>query len=89
MKQVILTFCICTYNRNEGLIKLLKSINSSILPPNIDFADINFIVVGNYDGSSKSIIQKKNFRFNVVWYHEVSKGLTYARNRSVELATGA
>jgi len=87
LENYLVTFCICTYNRNDGLFKLLESINTSILSPNICFDDINVIVVDNYDGSSKSIIQNKNFRFKVVWYHEVSKGLTHARNRSVKLAT--
>tara|TARA_B100001057_G_C22871531_1_gene959205 strand:- start:8706 stop:9623 length:918 start_codon:yes stop_codon:yes gene_type:complete len=82
----ILSFCICTYKRNDGLILLLDSINEINLFNDFDFSSFNVIIVDNYDGSSKGQIKKDNYKFNILFVHEKNKGLTYARNRSVKLA---
>lgn len=84
--KYLITICICTYNRNAGLLELLKSINKIKLPNNIDFSNINVVVVDNFKGKSKEIIKQNHFDFNIDWYHETNKGLSFARNRSVDLA---
>jgi glycosyltransferase involved in cell wall biosynthesis len=86
MENYIVTFCICTYNRNKGVTKLLESINNICLPDNIDFSKINVIVVDNYDGLSKKVIKNENYKFHIEWYYEPKKGLCFARNKTVELA---
>jgi glycosyltransferase involved in cell wall biosynthesis len=86
MENYIVTFCICTYNRNKGVIKLLESINNICLSDNIDFSKINVIVVDNYNGLSKKVIKNENYKFPLEWYYEPKKGLCFARNKTVELA---
>ena len=73
MENYIVTFCICTYNRNKGLIKLLESINNICLPYNIDFSKINVIVVDNYDGLSKKLIKDENYKFSVEFFMNQKK----------------
>ena len=62
--KYLITICICTYNRNAGLLELLKSINKIKLPNNIDFSKINVVVVDNFKGKSKEIIKQNLFDFN-------------------------
>ena len=84
MENYLVTFCICTYNRNKGLVDLLNSINNIYLPEDINFRDINVVVVDNYDGMSKNFIE--SYKFNIKWDYEPKKGLCFARNKTVELA---
>jgi succinoglycan biosynthesis protein ExoM len=84
LENYLVTFCICTYNRNKGLVDLLNSINNIYLPEDINFREINVVIVDNYDGMSKNFIE--NYKFNIKWDYEPKKGLCYARNRTVELA---
>lgn len=86
MGKYIITFCISTYNRNDGLVKLLDSINDSILSNDFDFTNINVVVVDNFDGLSRNFIQSKTYSFSLDWEHEPKKGLCYARNRTVKMA---
>lgn len=87
-KDFKLTLCICTYNRNEGLLKLLKSINNSKFPSEIKDDDIRLVIIDNYMGESEEVVKHllDEFRFEIAWYFEQKKGLTFARNKSVELA---
>ena len=82
----MISFCICTYNRNEGLASLLQSLTDMNLPGDLRAADVRVVVVDNYDGSSEEVLKAWSSRFNWTWFHEPQKGLSNARNRSVSLA---
>ena len=74
--KYLITICICTYNRNAGLLELLKSINKIKLPNNIDFSNINVVVVDNFKGKSKEIKKQNLFDFNIDWGDGTVEDLT-------------
>ena len=81
MKLVI---CVCTYNRNRGLIKCLKSI--SRLHKIFD-VKIEIIVVDNsINNSSFKLVKeiKKSFKYKIIQLHEKRRGIVYARNRCLK-----
>ena len=83
MKFVI---CICTYNRNLGLLRCLKSINNLYVVPNIK---IEIIVVDNsIDYSSFKLVKKlkKSFKYKIIQSHEKKRGVVYARNKCLNEA---
>ena len=76
-----LVICICTYNRNPGLIRCLKSINNLYVVLNIK---IKVIVVDNSinRSSSKPVKKiKKSFKYKIIQLYEKRRGIVYARNR--------
>ena len=81
-----LVICICTYNRNQSLIRCLKSINNLYLVSNIK---INIIIV---DNSTKNISfplikkLKKSYKFKIIQLNEKRRGVVYARNRCLNAA---
>jgi len=84
-----ISICICTINRQEGLKKLLDSLESLQIPHN---TDIRIIVVENDLKSYSENIVKEFYsksKFNVNYYLETRKGLAFARNRSVKEAKGS
>ena len=78
MKLII---CICTYNRNDSLLRCLKSINHLYKVKNIK---IEVIVVDNSTQyTSFKLVKKikKSFRYQLIQLHEKRRGIVYARNR--------
>ena len=76
-----LVICICTYNRNQSLIRCLRSINRLYSVPNIK---IKIIVVDNsYNQMSLKPVRKlkKTLKYKIVQIHEKNRGVVYARNR--------
>ena len=71
--------CICTYKRNESLIRLLKSIEKckkeNIL--------IEKIIIDNYKDSTCLWALEKNNINNFFYTIEIKKGLSNARNRAL------
>ncbi len=83
MKLVI---CICTYNRNNSLIKCLRSVNRLCKISNIK---IEIIVVDNsIKYSSFKLVKKikKSFKYKIIQLHEKRRGIVYARNRCLKEA---
>tara|TARA_B100000959_G_C14974393_1_gene620995 strand:+ start:1692 stop:2612 length:921 start_codon:yes stop_codon:yes gene_type:complete len=78
MKLVI---CICTYNRNLGLFRCLKSINNLYRVPNIK---IEVVVVDNaikYPSFKLVKKIKKSFKYKIIQLHEKKRGVVNARNK--------
>lgn len=84
-----ISICISTYKRPEGISRLLNALNK------LDFnkhgaPDIELIVVDN-DSLASAREVCENFRsisrWKLIYEVEVQQGVSYARNRTVELAT--
>ncbi len=83
MKFVI---CICTYNRNLGLLRCLKSINNLYVIRNIK---IEIIIVDNtIEYSSFKLVKKlkKSFKYKIIQSHEKKRGVVHARNKCLNEA---
>ncbi len=78
---------ISTYNREKFLPDLFKSIQNQSLDSN-KFEII--IVDNNSPGNTKELSMnlKKNSSFSVQYFLEKKQGLSYARNRGIEVAKG-
>jgi glycosyltransferase involved in cell wall biosynthesis len=80
----LISICICTRRRKEGLKKLLNSLNMLELPAR---SRINIVIVENDDSNySESIVNdfRPDSRFNISYFLETRQGLVFARNRSVK-----
>lgn len=84
-----LSICIATYKRPEGLSRLLEGLNdlrfSEIAPPTIEVV----IADNDKDGSARDIYEsiKPHFKWELVYGIEPQQGVTFARNRSLSLAS--
>lgn len=80
--------CICTYKRPELLLKLLESLAKQTFP----LASFEVIVVDNdKSGSANQTITLAAERYPALCVRyaiEPTQGISYARNRTVALATG-
>ncbi|WP_204140585.1 glycosyltransferase family 2 protein [Halomicronema sp. CCY15110] len=84
-----ISICIATYKRPQGLFRLLESINtlrfSELETPTIE------VVIADNDkaGSAKQIYEsvKPTFNWKLVYGIEPHQGVTFARNRSLALAS--
>ena len=54
--RFLVSFCICTYNREEGLHTLLNSIQKINLNDAINEKNVQVIIVDNFNGKSNKII---------------------------------
>ena len=73
--------CICTYKRNDELIKSLKEFQNIQIPGNFK---VKFLVLDNTtDFLSRKIIKKfkKKFKFPLLHLNEKKRGVVNARNR--------
>lgn len=78
-----ITIMICTYNRVEDLNNTLMSLREL----NYDIEKINIVIVDNdYNGSAKCIVDKYKKFLNITYAIEMNKGISYARNRCLEIA---
>ncbi|MEI6047782.1 MAG: glycosyltransferase family 2 protein [Bacteroidota bacterium] len=85
----IISICICTRKRQEGLKLLLESIENLEVPPE---TDVRIIIVENdTEKFSENTINEfsSKSKFKISHYLEPRQGIVYARNRSVKEADGS
>ena len=76
-----LIICICTYNRNDSLIRCLKSIKNLHVVLNIK---IKIIIVDNsIKYNSYKLVKKlrKSYKYKIIQLHEKRRGVVFARNK--------
>ena len=81
-----IAICICTRNRKEGLQRLLQSIEKMKEPPG---CIIEIIVVENdKEPYSRTVVAtfSEISKYSLRYFLETRRGISYARNRSVEEA---
>ncbi len=86
LNNIMISICICTRKRTDGLIKLLESIEKLIIPSGIE---VKIVVVENdSENFSEEAVMKfaAKSRNRVSYFLETNKGLVFARNRSVKEA---
>jgi len=84
--KINLTICVCTRNRQEGLIKLLKSFENIGIPPE---TIVKMVIIENdSENYSEKLIKEfsTKSKFNINYYLEPRLGIVFARNRSVKEA---
>ena len=82
----IISICICTRKRQEGLKKLLDSIENMLSPNN---TKIRIVIVENdIESHSENNVKRfsANSKFDISYYLETLQGLVFARNRVVKEA---
>jgi succinoglycan biosynthesis protein ExoM len=87
--MIIISICICTRNRQEGLKSLLVSLENMQKPPD---TDVRIIVVENdVESRSEKIVNEIFFssKIKINYFLETNKGISFARNRSVKEAQGS
>lgn len=79
---------ICTYNRIEGLLKTLKSLERQKLPKNFSW---EIVVVDNNstDDTAERIVElRKRSALKIEYVKECAQGLSHARNKGLKVAKG-
>lgn len=81
--MINIAICICTRKRQEGLNKLLNSLENLRTPPETNFGII--IVENDTENFSEALIKDFSSRckFKISYFVETRQGIVYARNRSV------
>jgi succinoglycan biosynthesis protein ExoM len=86
---MIISICICTRNRQNGLRNLLNSIDSLEVPLNVNIVII--VVENDIKNLSENIVKKcdSKSKFNIKYFLEQNQGIAFARNRSIREAKGS
>jgi succinoglycan biosynthesis protein ExoM len=82
-----ISICLCTYRR-PGLIDTLDSLRQVLIPSGVE---VELIIVDNdADGSARSLVESRRGKlpFPIRYEVEPAKGISNARNRILELASG-
>lgn len=87
--SISVSICIATYKRPEGLSRLLEGLN------NLRFSEVEQpaieVVIADNDcaGSAKPVYEslKQTFNWKLIYGIEPEQGVTFARNRSLALAS--
>ena len=83
-----LSVIICTYNRDKYLPEALQSLTKQTL----DNSRVEYIVINNNSNDNTEKISKefgeKNPQLNFRYEMEFNQGLSYARNKGIEIAKG-
>jgi glycosyltransferase involved in cell wall biosynthesis len=77
---------IITYNRHQGLLKLLNSLNTLVL--DADFIINNIVIVDNSIDFNTLTIKKEilETQHSIILEHEKKPGIPFARNKVVQLS---
>ena len=78
-----ISVCICTRKREDGLKRLLESIEALIIPAGVELSIV--IVENDSENFTEAVVSKfaERSRFKLNYYLETKQGIVYARNRSV------
>lgn len=80
-KNILLTVCICTYNRSEILLKCLDSLLNQTIS---NEKYIVLVVDNNSTDNTQKILERIQYKFKNFYYViEKKQGLSYARNRAL------
>lgn len=86
---MLISICICTYNRRAILEKCLRSLGQLVDPRPIHNLEIIVVDNNSKDGTAEFVAQlTSSFRFPLKYVFEGEQGLSAARNRAVAEAKG-
>jgi len=86
MSKLKINIAICTWNRAELLKEALDCLTKLTIPEDIDLEVI--VVNNNCTDHTDDIIKSFKNKLSLIHAHEKKPGLSHARNKAVELATG-
>ena len=87
--MINISICICTRNREAGLLKILSSLEIIKIP---DHVKIKIVIVENdIEKFSEDVVKSfsAKSKFEIEYFLEIRRGLAFARNRSVIESKGS
>ena len=84
--MISISICICTRKRQEGLKRILDSLEKMQIPEN---NNIKIVIIENdVENYSENIVKKFSAKgkFKICYFLETNQGIAYARNRSIKEA---
>jgi glycosyltransferase involved in cell wall biosynthesis len=81
-----ITIAICTWNRAPSLRTTLESISAALPPRESTFEIV--VVNNNCTDSTDCIVNEVRARLPILLHHEKRAGLSHARNKAIEAASG-
>ena len=82
MSELLITVCICTYNRAERLAAALESLTSLQDPGGLRWELL--LIDNNSSDDTRSVAESFSNRLPLRYVFEVRQGLSHARNRAIE-----